>query len=136
MAGYVKKFIIECKENVASDVTASVISAIKESGVCNGICILQSTSTTAGLMIGSADGAVQSDIMYELRNIAPARYNFTSARFTPAYTSGAIKSAVTGTGLTLIIQDGKLLLSSNQRVILAEFNGPAVSEFVLKIVSD
>jgi len=111
----------ECLVNI----TPSVIEAVKESGVKEGICVIFAPHTTAGLIINSAlDPNTSSDIITEMKKLIPTRVDFKHTYDTPADAAGHIKSSLVGCNLALIVTGGELLLGSSQSILFYEFDGP------------
>ena len=119
------------------DVTAEVQEVVKKSNIKEGICVINCNHTTAGIIITSFwDKRGHVDIQEELDKLIPMRYDYHHDYDTPTDAAGHIKSAVCGTGLTLIVHEGKAMLGSSQGVIFCEFDGPRNRQFAVKVVED
>jgi secondary thiamine-phosphate synthase enzyme len=104
------------------DVTQKVAKAIRESGVEEGLCQLQSLHTTAALTINeSADPDVRSDIERQLSLLAPRDPSFLHAE---GNSDAHIKTSLFGPSLTLIVSEGRPVLGTWQAVYFCEFDGP------------
>ena len=121
---FIKDFEITTGKNSLDNITASVNEAIKESGIQNGIAVIETAHSTAGiLMISSYGKEILDDIVTETRRIVPARINF-SHQDAPEDSAGHIKSALFGSSVSLIVKEGKLLCEGKQDVYFAEYDGP------------
>lgn len=119
------------------DVTAQVQSVVKNSGIKEGICVINCNHTTAGIIITSFwDKRGHVDFQEELDKLIPLRYDYRHNYDTPTDAAGHIKSAICGTGLTLIVHEGKAMLGSSQGVLFCEFDGPRSRQFFVKVVED
>ena len=121
---FIKEFEITTGKNSLDNITASVNETIKESGIQNGIAVVETAHSTAGILMISAYGKeILDDIVKEMRRIIPARINF-SHQDAPEDSAGHIKSALFGSSVSLIVKEGKLLCEGKQDVYFAEYDGP------------
>lgn len=119
------------------DVTAEVQQVVKNSGIQEGICVINCNHTTAGIIITSFwDKRGHVDIQEELDKLIPLRYDYRHTYDTPTDAAGHIKSAMMGTGLTLIVHEGRAMLGSSQGVLFCEFDGPRARQFFVKVIED
>ena len=117
------------------DITAQVRAAVEKTGVRSGLCVLVVPHTTAAITINSAlDAATPQDIIDDLRRLVPTRVDFKHQYDTPADAAGHIKAALIGHSLTLIIENGALLVGSSQSVLFYEFDGPRERRVHLKVI--
>ena len=134
---YMETIKLQTKFEGMHDVTEEVQNVVKRSGIQEGICVINCNHTTAGIIITSFwDKRGHVDFQEELDKLIPLRYDYRHNFDTPTDASGHIKSAVVGTGLTLIVTDGKALLGSSQGVFFCEFDGPRARKFYVKVVED
>lgn len=127
-------------ETCANDVlslTEQIESLVAESGVQEGLCLIHSPHTTAGLTLTSKwDETGFADIKSEMRRIVPTRVDFYHQFDTPEDAAGHIKSILVGCDLTLIVHEGKLLLGSSQGIFFLEFDGPRSRKCFVKVISE
>jgi len=115
------------------DITAQVRSAIKRSGVSDGICCVYTPHTTAGITIQeNSDPDVKADMVGQLARMIPKNAPF---RHDEGNSDAHIKSSVIGATATLIVDDGKALLGTWQAVFFCEFDGPRERRVLVKVVS-
>lgn len=104
------------------DITEEVQRAVAASGVGEGVCVLWSAHTTAGLTVNeSADPAVARDIQAWLERHAPRGADY---RHLEGNADSHIKTTLVGPGVTLLVSGGRLHLGRWQGVFLCEFDGP------------
>lgn len=114
------------------DITARVESALREEGVEEGLCVLWSTHTTAGLTVNeSADPDVARDIEAWLEERAPRGAGY---RHQEGNADSHIKTSLMGPGLTLIVSGGRPVLGRWQGVFLCEFDGPRRRRVALQVL--
>lgn len=124
------------KDDVLS-LTDEIQRIVTQSGVKDGICIIHSPHTTAGVTITSKwDETDFADIKSEMRRIVPTRVDFYHQFDTPEDAAGHIKSVLVGCNMTLIVEDGKLALGSSQGVFFLEFDGPRSRKCMVKVIAD
>jgi len=104
------------------DITKEVQDAVTASGAGNGICVVFNPHTTAGLTINEgADPAVQSDLIGVLKEIVPRKYPY---RHMEGNSPSHMMATMTGSSVTVFIEQGRLQLGTWQRIFFCEFDGP------------
>lgn len=137
MASYMGKADLTTEYQGFHEITGMVQQIIADSGIQEGFAILHSHHTTCSLTITSFwDPKGHLDMMEELEKIVPTRSDFLHQADTPTDASGHIKTSLLGSGLTVIVKDGKAFLGSSQGIFLAEFDGPRKRQFFVKVVAD
>lgn len=121
----------EAREQLV-EITERVQRAVEDSGVGEGVCVLWSAHTTAGLTVNeSADPAVARDIEGWLEERVPRNAGYRHAE---GNADSHIKTTLVGPGLTLIVSEGRLHLGRWQGVFLCEFDGPRTRSVAVRIV--
>jgi secondary thiamine-phosphate synthase enzyme len=115
------------------EVTREVEGLVRASGVTQGICHLFAPHTTAGLTINeNADPTVKADILMVLNKVVSDKEPYRHAEGnSPAH----IKASLMGSGLTVLIADGRLVLGTWQGIFFCEFDGPRSRRLLVKIVA-
>jgi len=104
------------------DITETVQGVVKEAGVTKGVCFLYVPHTTAGITINEgADPSVQRDIQTALNRLIPHEMNYSHRE---GNADAHIKSTLVGTSVSVIVDEGKLLLGTWQAIFFCEFDGP------------
>jgi len=115
------------------DVTGQVQAVVARSGVGEGIAVLQSLHTTAGLTINeNADPDVQHDVLAKLERLVPHREDFY--RHAEGNSDSHLKTSFFGPSLTVIVSGGRLVLGRWQGVYFCEFDGPREREIAVQLV--
>lgn len=119
------------------NITEQVHTAVRESDVAEGICVVFVPHTTAGLIVNSGiDPATTADIGSELRRLVPTRVDFQHTYDTPADAAGHIKATLIGNSVSLIVSRGELMLGGSQSLMLAEFDGPRERRVLVRVMAD
>ena len=101
------------------NITSKVRDAVAKSGIMNGIVIVYCPHTTAGITINeNADPDVVHDLLLGLNRIFPDRSEF---RHGEGNSAAHLKASVIGSSITIILNNGKLVLGTWQCVYFCEF---------------
>ena len=126
-----REFSLRTTRNGWSNITPQIREAIAESGAADGLCYVHYPHTTAGITINeNADPDVVRDLIFALEQTYPDRPEFRHAEGNSA---AHLKASVVGSGVTLILRDGKPLLGTWQGVYFCEFDGPRTRRFYVSI---
>ncbi|MHB8755960.1 MAG: secondary thiamine-phosphate synthase enzyme YjbQ [Candidatus Acidiferrales bacterium] len=116
------------------NITGEIEKSVAESGCGSGVCYVYVPHTTAGVIINEGDDPdVARDIEATLDRIVPHEGNYRHAE---GNADSHIKTALTATSVTLLIESGRLALGRWQGIFLCEFDGPRRREVRVKIVPD
>ncbi|MFA5478772.1 MAG: secondary thiamine-phosphate synthase enzyme YjbQ [Candidatus Muiribacteriota bacterium] len=115
------------------DITQEVSDAVKKSGVKSGIAVVFIPHTTAAVTINeNADPAVKMDMLYEINKVIPFNDNYKHCEGNSA---AHIKTSLFGPSLSVIFENGELILGTWQDIYFAEFDGPRNRKAYIKIVA-
>ncbi|PID71941.1 MAG: hypothetical protein CSB34_04655 [Desulfobulbus propionicus] len=104
------------------DVTQKVHNAIREQGGTDGLCTIFNPHTTAGVTINEgADPDVQDDIIGALQKMVPKDYPY---KHMEGNSPSHIMATLTGSSVSVFIQNGQLQLGTWQRIFFCEYDGP------------
>ena len=115
------------------DITPQLQGLLEADGARSGIMTVYTPHTTTGLTINEgADPDVCRDILAHLRRLVPQDSGFRHAE---GNSDAHIKAAIFGSSLQIIIDEGRLVLGTWQRVFLGEFDGPRTRTVWAKILT-
>lgn len=121
---YVKEYEITTAKDSLQNISEIVQKTIDESGIINGVVVIETLHSTASiLMIASYGKEILDDITREMRRMIPARINFYHQE-APENAAGHIKSSLFGTSVSAIVKDGKLLCTGKKDIYFADYDGP------------
>lgn len=116
----------------AVDITDMVSRKIQERGVKDGVCLIYVPHTTAGITINEgADPAVMEDVMDSLERLVPWRGGYKHVEGNAA---AHIKTSLVGASVQVIVENGRPLLGTWQRIFLCEFDGPRTRKVRIKVL--
>jgi secondary thiamine-phosphate synthase enzyme len=117
----------------AVDVTDRVAAVLKNISAGNGTCLIYTPHTTAGLIINEgADPSVMDDVMKTLEAIVPWHGAY---RHTEGNSAAHIKAVLTGGSVQVIIDSGKMVLGTWERIFLMEFDGPRTRQILIQYLT-
>jgi len=98
----------------------------------SGICVIYVPHTTAGVVINEgADLDVQRDILNIFEKLAPENFHYYHIE---GNSPGHVKSALTGPSVVVIVEKGRLVLGTWQRIFFAEYDGPRTRKVYVKFI--
>lgn len=123
--------IVETKKTKdVVDITDRLNELLTRNNVKDGVMHLLLTHTTAGLTTADLDPGTDQDMIDAFDKIIPKmKYRHPH---NPEHTPDHLLSSLIGTTLTLIVEDGHLVLGTWQRVVVVEFDGPRKREIVIQ----
>lgn len=124
----IKKINIKTNErNEIIDITHLIDPLIKD-----GIIIIHVPHTTCAITINeSADPDVKIDFLKKLSSLIPKNENYLHSE---GNSDSHIKTSLIGNSITLIVNNGELVLGTWQSVWFCEFDGPRNRNIILKYI--
>ncbi len=114
------------------DITRRLSDIVRRNGIKEGICFAFVPHTTCGLTINeNADPSVREDILSVLVNLVPEHSGYTHVE---GNSDAHIQSTLVGHSISIIIENGQLMLGTWQGVFLCEFDGPRTRNVWVKII--
>ncbi len=112
------------------DITSLVRKEVSVSGITDGICVAYVPHTTAGITINEgADPAVCQDIIKKLNELVPSNAGY---RHMEGNADSHIKASMIGSSITVLIENGHLILGTWQKIFFCEFDGPRSRKVYVK----
>ncbi len=121
---YSTKIEIETDEREVRDITDSIKSAVSESGVEEGFCLVFSPHTTAGLTINEEERGLKEDLLEKFERLVPAMNEYRHNRGAEDNAHSHIKDVLAGPDHTIPVEGGELALGTWQSVLFIETDGP------------
>jgi len=104
------------------DVTARVGRAVADLGLVSGCVVVQCPHTTAAVTVNEgADPDVVRDMTAALERLVPWRGDY---RHGEGNSAAHIKASLLGSSVTVLVEEGKLVLGTWQAIWFCEFDGP------------
>jgi len=114
--------------NITSEVSKNI------PGTFDGLVNIYVPHTTAAVTINEgADPAVRSDILSYLGELVPESGSYTHVE---GNSDSHIKSSFIGNSISVIIENGKMILGTWQAIFFCEFDGPRSRKVYLKLIKN
>ena len=146
MKNFLKKLQLETKKQFEIiDITEQVKAAVKESAAANGIAVIYSPHTTAGIRLNHNEPLLAQDFMKALYRLVPLDISYSHDLFevrqnlaTNERSNGNahVKAFLLGSSESLIIDQGALLLGGKQSVFFVELDGGRWRDVYIKIIGE
>jgi secondary thiamine-phosphate synthase enzyme len=120
------------------NITPEVESALEESGVREGLCLVNAMHITASVFINDDESGLHADYLRWLEELAPHeptsayRHNLTGEDNGDAH----IKRQVMGREVVVAITDGKLDFGPWEQIFYGEFDGRRRKRVLVKIIGE
>lgn len=115
------------------DITGQVREMLGESGIRDGICVVYSPHTTAGILINeNCDPDVVRDTLLWMEQTVPK--NYPRFRHGEGNSDSHIKTNMVGSSVTVLVENGDLCLGTWQGIFFAEFDGPRTRQVWCKFI--
>ena len=105
------------------DITSEILEEVRKSEIPEGICLISTRHTTAGIIINENESGLREDILDLLNKLVPAGAGYRHDRIDNNADSH-LRAVLLGASEALPILEGKLELGTWQRIFFAEMDGP------------
>ncbi|AGF95797.1 hypothetical protein MmTuc01_0349 [Methanosarcina mazei Tuc01] len=113
------------------DITSEVKEEVRISGVREGVCIISTRHTTAGIIVNENENGLREDILNMLERLVPQGAGYRHDRIDNNADSH-LKAILLGSSEALPIVKGELELGTWQSIFFAEMDGPRKKEEIKK----
>ena len=119
-------------------ITPQVQEAVTESGIKEGLCLVNSMHITASVFINDNEGGLHADYKRWLEELAPHepisqyQHNRTGEDNGDAH----LKRQIMGREVVVAVTDGKLDLGTWERIFYGEFDGRRNKRLLIKIIGE
>lgn len=132
-----ERIIVETEEDGLHPVTRDVEQVVTGSGIEEGVCVVFCPHTSASVIINEDDAALRDDILQTLYDLVPddaeADYRHGTHEHQPN-AHAHLKTLLTGSSITIPVQDGSMVLGTYQTVFLLDTDGPRRREVVVQVL--
>jgi secondary thiamine-phosphate synthase enzyme len=115
------------------EITDRVREAVGRTGMREGVVVLQSLHTTAGLTVNeNADPDVVRDLLTKIEALVPRDEAFY--RHAEGNSDSHLKTSLFGPSITLIVHEGRPVLGRWQGIYLCDFDGPRERTIAVQVL--
>ncbi len=105
------------------DITSEVQEDVRKNEIQEGICLISTRHTTAGIIINENESGLKEDILDLLGKLVPTGAGYRHDRIDNNADSH-LRAVLLGASEALPVSEGKLELGTWQRIFFAEMDGP------------
>jgi secondary thiamine-phosphate synthase enzyme len=121
------------ERNQFLEITEQVQRVVEASDIQSGMCVVYSPHTTAGITINeNADPDVVHDMLLYLNRTIPQHQ--PGFRHAEENSDSHLKTSLIGPSVTLIVNEGEIVLGRWQGVYFCEFDGPRTRRVLVQVV--
>ncbi len=138
MKSLTRKLVLDIPERMQFvNITAEVESAVADSGVREGLCLVNAMHITASVFINDDEPGLHEDYKRWLEHLAPHdperyRHNRTGEDNGDAHH----KRQIMGREVTVAITDGRLDFGPWEQIFYGEFDGRRTKRVLVKIIGE
>ena len=139
MQSFRKELWFETRERVAFvNITSQVEDALQESGITEGLCLVNAMHITASVFINDDESGLHSDFARWLEEIAPHapttryRHNLTGEDNGDAH----LKRQVMGREVVVAVTKGALDFGPWEQIFYGEFDGRRRKRVLVKVIGE
>lgn len=116
------------------EITESIERYIQSTGIREGIAVISSLHTTAGITVNeNADPDVKQDFLRRLAEVFPWEHELDL--HAEGNTAAHLKTSTVGHAQTVLISGGRLVLGTWQGIYFCEFDGPRSRKYAVQVLS-
>ncbi len=138
MKSYRKEIWFNTKEKIEFiNVTPIVKDALKESGIREGLCLVNAMHITASVFINDDERGLIEDFKKWLENLAPEDLNKYKHNLTGEDNAHShLKRTIMGREVVVAVTDGKLDFGPWEQIFYGEFDGRRRKRILIKIIGE
>jgi len=118
------------------NITPQVELCLQESGIQEGIILVNSMHVTASVFINDDEPGLHKDLTHWLENLAPYDPRNYSHNINEDNADAHMKREILGRSVTVAITEGKLDLGPWEQVFYGEFDGKRPKRVLIKIIGE
>jgi secondary thiamine-phosphate synthase enzyme len=119
-----------------ANITLEVDSALRKSGIQEGMILVSAMHITAGVWVNDAEDGLLADIDEWLEKLAPFRSDYRHHRTGETNGDSHLKSLLVHHQVIIPVTAGKLDLGPWQEVYYAEFDGQRPKRVIIKVMGE
>src|SRR5687768_2633347 len=129
----IKQKVRTTARNEMVEVTDKLRQAAASKNMIEGMVIVYVPHTTAAVTINeNADPDVQHDVLRKLSELIPKAESYYLHG--EGNSDSHVKTSLVGNSVTVLVENGEMVLGQWQGIYFCEFDGPRTREMMLKVV--
>ena len=119
------------------NITPEVINCLRESGIKEGLCLVNAMHITASVFINDDESGLHADFERWLEKLAPEKpYSQYAHNGFEDNADAHLKRTVMGREVVVAITDGKLDFGPWEQIFYGEFDGKRRKRLLVKIIGE
>jgi secondary thiamine-phosphate synthase enzyme len=118
------------------NITHQVADAIRESGVKEGICLVNSMHITSSVFINDEEQGLKEDFLTWLEKVAPEYPHYKHHQTGEDNADAHLKRTIMGREVVVAITKGKLDFGPWEQIFYGEFDGQRNKRVLIKIIGE
>jgi secondary thiamine-phosphate synthase enzyme len=137
MKTYTKKIIMHtAKRKEIVNITGEVEKAVRESGVKEGLCLVNSMHITSSVFINDEEQGLKGDFIEWLEEIAPEKLEYRHHQTGEDNADAHLKRTIMGREVVIGITNGGLDFGPWEQIFYGEFDGMRDKRVLIKVVGE
>jgi len=138
MKSYRKELVLHAKSRRAFiNITPKVEEALRESGIQEGLCLVNAMNITASVFINDHESGLHRDFERWLEGLAPEKpYNQYYHNGYEDNADAHLKRTVMGRETVVAVTDGSLDFGTWEQIFYGEFDGMRDKRVLVKIIGE
>ncbi|MFH1590837.1 MAG: secondary thiamine-phosphate synthase enzyme YjbQ [archaeon] len=118
------------------NITADVEAAVRQSGVKEGLVLVNPMHITSAVFVNDAESGLLEDFAEWLEELAPTKPDYAHHKTGEDNADAHLKRTLMGHQVTMAITDGSLDLGPWEQIYYAEFDGIRDKRVLIKIIGE
>lgn len=118
------------------NITTEVESALRKSGIREGMVLVSAMHITAGVWVNDAEDGLLADIDEWLESLAPFRQDYRHHSTGETNGDAHLKSLLVHHEVIVPVTDGRLDFGPWQQIYYAEFDGQRRKRLIIKVMGE
>ncbi|HIH31670.1 TPA: YjbQ family protein [Candidatus Woesearchaeota archaeon] len=132
-----KYIIIHTKnEKEILNITDKVEQALLESGIKEGLCLVNSMHITSSVFINDEESGLKKDFLDWLENLAPEKPDYKHHQTGESNADAHLKRTIMGREVVIAVTKGRLDFGPWEQIFYGEFDGKRDKRVLVKIIGE
>lgn len=137
MKTYTKQLIMHTsKEKELVNITNKVENIVQESGIQEGLCLINSMHITSSIFINDEESGLKEDFLKWLEELAPSKSDYKHHQTGEINADAHLKRTIMGREAIIAISKAKLDLGPWEQIFYGEFDGKRDKKVMIKIIGE
>ncbi len=137
MKNFTKKISVKTqKRREIVNITSHVEQAVRDSGIKEGICLVNSMHITSSVFVNDEESGLKQDFLKWLEDIAPQNPDYQHHQTGEDNADAHLKRTIMGREVVVAITQGQLDFGPWEQIFYGEFDGQRDKKILIKIIGE